>query len=1721
MAITYDNPEVNAMGVSPIDRSRINGEIQPQNTLAQRVQAERLQNTPAPSVIMNPKLKGFDTATSGAEVSHPDRALDQTNIDEKIDWNYNPGKSNDIGDLRAEAQGAWGRLKTSTMNNITILGTSLASDIVSLTGGLMSAAIQGDMSKMWDNDVTNYLNDVQRKALNRNPIYRGQDYNNKSALARLGSGVFWADLWQNAGYMEGMLIPGMAVGKLAKATKLFAKSPMLTKVGTNVIAAVGEASMEALNQKKDSEKELLQQADMLFRKDILNASTWQEKDRAYDEYAKNLNLIQDDIVKIGNRTFGGNVALLTATGTIEFGDFVSRGYAESHKLLQQIARDASGKAIGRTIFNATARGLGQTAKNFWAEGIEEYVQRSLSSGAARTRNANSFLEKYQDELNIEFADNYLSAVFEDMYKDLSNPEAWTEFLSGALMGSIGIPGSHNGAISNFRDAYREAKKIDNLATAINQFESENNISTKSGKFQQDYLDYLIRNAGINAVQNQALVDRDKKTFVDSRVEKVLNAAYLYDNIGEIDEFKKKLEWYSQIDNEEQLNQINDQLTEWNEDKTQQIKKSPFEGKSLQEVNQLLKESNDFYVKIIDDYVEGKRFIDDYSRGKLDDDTIKRGAAAYAQSRNFKSRATDMYKELVENIDKHRDSIVKKDDSSKEGVFVNNLLDNIINLSDNDILDTFSSMKMKGNLLSLSEFINQNSSRLDSEVLKDVFEPMLDIARIAMDYKFANNEVNSIIKNSEKERGRTNRILDKIKNIKKNYLVKKYAKRLDGISDRKTIQEQIKNIPSEIREDVIDYLRENGNENTRKAFDDIQEWDNVSRAITKIIDSFDESRFPVNRKTYNDEYGSDIVDNTLNIIKNAFNNSSSRNEITDNINTYLDNERKAIDAIENPDEKLARQDSFKKTEKLLNDIIKKIDDYSNNEKNEFNKNKKDSKNKKENIDLNEEEETDNELIEFDIPNYVIPPYVPAIRNNDIKKIKDFLAELSDIDNASKQIKSFLSFKKDKTGEKNKAFLEQVLNTLEGKEETNVEGQVSEDGGYDGNVSETPETSVDDLNKLQLSQEDVESSEDEFNEEDNSSPEEQTEVNTLLSMAISKYDHRKAAKGRKELYDENDPIYKLIEEYGGYDFVDNCLLDDFIKYCNKNKIDLTSVVKFIKTSVDYGNRIDPVYILAVESDNVFFEKIAKKTPEKVTKKINIDGKNYQVIGTMQKRKSSPISINEYNKLKAEIDKVGDVEVGQFKLSPLTNGISKVNAGRLVFANSNRVTGSNDNNVALSTLLKDIPNDDFEIGVYTDSKTLKLYDSVTNSNKLVKPVNPLVGSVYLFVRCADGMYYPRLIRSKKLTANELTLNDADDEFIKRIKECIKTMCDSSVSDERLKAKDELADLIAFTTDKYKVSDLIWFEGDNIIVGNSAGERIKIKASKDDETVDRIFNAMINLPDLKLTPRIHIGGAGNYNALKNMLRKSTIVTSDVEMRSIDCNFELFLTDDFGNVVVDKTTTSSATKDKKIDTNDGKVFSFNSNQIKEITSKFKRYLPTDLMNIESISVVKKADDNNESFDFYINNNDEPLNENYDLYNILNWIYNQIQSNPMPDYSFNEDYQILFKASRNSNNTYSIKVGKSAVSEFNKLIATYKAQEQKEASTDIPEKKDTSSEPTEEPQKPIKTKKKEEKSSIELGEAILSQGEEPKSPFDSIYKENIDNQKADDETEDCGEGKPL
>ena len=73
--------------------------------------------------------------------------FNKSKYDDKISWSFNPNGSNDVGDLRAEAQGGWGRFKN---------------------------AIIGD------------------------EIYRGKEYESKSPGEKVFTGIFWADVLQKS-----------------------------------------------------------------------------------------------------------------------------------------------------------------------------------------------------------------------------------------------------------------------------------------------------------------------------------------------------------------------------------------------------------------------------------------------------------------------------------------------------------------------------------------------------------------------------------------------------------------------------------------------------------------------------------------------------------------------------------------------------------------------------------------------------------------------------------------------------------------------------------------------------------------------------------------------------------------------------------------------------------------------------------------------------------------------------------------------------------------------------------------------------------------------------------------------------------------------------------------------------------------------------------------------------------------------------------------------------------------------------------------------------------------------------------------------------------------------------------------------------------------------------------------------------------------------------------
>lgn len=154
----------------------------------------------------NAPYVGSELAVLQSGHSHPSRALFQSKYDYKVDWNYDPTCSNDICDKRARAQGAWGRLKDATICNITLAITEPIYLVVSFTGGLISALLQFDFDKVFGNDASVAIKDFQERVLRNNQIYSGPEYENKGFFGKMFSGIFWAGLWIELGYLEGFLV---------------------------------------------------------------------------------------------------------------------------------------------------------------------------------------------------------------------------------------------------------------------------------------------------------------------------------------------------------------------------------------------------------------------------------------------------------------------------------------------------------------------------------------------------------------------------------------------------------------------------------------------------------------------------------------------------------------------------------------------------------------------------------------------------------------------------------------------------------------------------------------------------------------------------------------------------------------------------------------------------------------------------------------------------------------------------------------------------------------------------------------------------------------------------------------------------------------------------------------------------------------------------------------------------------------------------------------------------------------------------------------------------------------------------------------------------------------------------------------------------------------------------------------------------------------------------
>ena len=177
----------------------------------------------------------------GKDISQPDeKLLKRVSVANAINQGMTPEEA------MGEVETAKERLTRALVNNLAIAGTTAVQGTVGFLYGIFDAMANTELSRLWDNDVNRAMFEIQQSVQENNRNYYTKDYNDMSIWKQMGTSMFWADLVQNLGYSEGMLIPGMGMSKL-----LSSAPKILQVVLPSIVGSLGEASMEAIQNKND------------------------------------------------------------------------------------------------------------------------------------------------------------------------------------------------------------------------------------------------------------------------------------------------------------------------------------------------------------------------------------------------------------------------------------------------------------------------------------------------------------------------------------------------------------------------------------------------------------------------------------------------------------------------------------------------------------------------------------------------------------------------------------------------------------------------------------------------------------------------------------------------------------------------------------------------------------------------------------------------------------------------------------------------------------------------------------------------------------------------------------------------------------------------------------------------------------------------------------------------------------------------------------------------------------------------------------------------------------------------------------------------------------------------------------------------------------------------------------------------------------------------------
>lgn len=541
-------------------------------------------------------------------------------------YDKNVTSLSDIGrlnEIRAQSQSGIAKLGAGALKMLTTVGTTFLDDTLGLIYGLGSGIAninteKGFWRSVWDNEFTNAMADIQEKMEEIAPNYISEWEQNASVFEKMFSSVGAANFWgnsvlKNAGFTLGSAAAIMATAGLGEITGVSKVLQGLGKFGKftsmtakDLIASTGEASLEALNATRDTnrliDQNLIQRQQyvqsIIDQEYLQNIQNGMSPVEAYNiKNNKSLQLEQDieaykqeaqkQLTDAGNTIFAANIAVLMVSNYLSLGSLIKGGYGNAtnlfNKMNKVVGKDIvtntidAGKALAKDelkyaakpIKNAGLKVAGRWLAGATQEGFEEGIQGELSTTSIlqtqakmnRWARKNSMLGSMINPDAEEELSDYsvaMSKAFQEQFGAL-NSQGWEEVMAGLITGAIGIGGIHRNEQGKIRPTWQggikeaygdilgETKAVQRQADIIN-----NAISSQ--KFSENAR-HAIEQLAIKSKQDEALQNKDILQYKNQEIQQSVSNAIFASKVGMLDDLYAMYDQLTENISDDDLKQL--------------------------------------------------------------------------------------------------------------------------------------------------------------------------------------------------------------------------------------------------------------------------------------------------------------------------------------------------------------------------------------------------------------------------------------------------------------------------------------------------------------------------------------------------------------------------------------------------------------------------------------------------------------------------------------------------------------------------------------------------------------------------------------------------------------------------------------------------------------------------------------------------------------------------------------------------------------------------------------------------------------------------------------------------------------------------------------------------------------------------------------------------------------------------------------------------------------